>query len=209
MNYIDDAYILSSGTPQEDAYADYANKMKALANQARKELVTTPRLKYSPSAKELYQNEVFSLDAKLNVAAKNAPRERRAQVIANSVVKAKIQDNPALEKDKKALKKEKQIAINNARATVSARGKESKIEITDREWEAIQAGAISDAKLMQIMRYARKEEITARALPKTSNTLSQAQINKAKSMRASGYTNAEIAEAIGCSTSTISKQLNA
>lgn len=209
MNTVKDAYTLSSGTPQEDAYADYANKMKALANQARKEMVSTPRLKYSPSAKELYQNEVNSLDAKLNVAAKNAPRERRAQVIANSVVKAKIQDNPTLEKDKKALKKEKQIAINNARAAVSARGKESKISITDKEWEAIQAGAISDAKLSQILRYANKEEITARALPRTSNTLSQAQINKAKSMRASGYTNAEIAEALGCSTSTISKQISA
>ena len=155
------------------------------------------------------KGKVNSLNAKLNVAAKNAPRERRAQVIANSVVKAKIQDNPALEKDNKALKKEKQIAMNNARAEVSARGKETKITITDREWEAIQAGAISDSKLSQILRYSNKEEISARALPRTMNSLSQAQINKAKSMRASGYTNAEIAEAIGCSTSTISKNLSA
>lgn len=208
MNYIDDAYKLSSGTQQEDAYADYANKMKALANQARKEAVTTPRLKYNPSAKELYQNEVSSLNAKLNIAAKNAPRERRALVIANSVVKAKVQDNPALEKDKKALKKEKQIAMNNARAAVASSGKDTRISITDKEWEAIQAGAISDAKLSQILRYSNKEEVTARALPRTTNTMSQAQVNKAKSMRASGYTNQEIAEAIGCSTSTISKALN-
>lgn len=36
-----DARTLSSGTPQEEAYADYANTMKALANQARKEMISS------------------------------------------------------------------------------------------------------------------------------------------------------------------------
>ena len=89
-----DAHTLSSGTPQEEAYASYANKMKSLANQARKEMVGTGKIPYSASAKAAYQNEVDSLNAKLNVALKNAPRERQAQVIANATVTAKKQANP-------------------------------------------------------------------------------------------------------------------
>ena len=41
-----DAITLSSGTPQEEAYADYANKMKALANHARKEVINTKMIPY-------------------------------------------------------------------------------------------------------------------------------------------------------------------
>lgn len=203
MSTIDDAYKLSSGTSQEDAYADYANKMKALANQARKEYKTTGKIAYSSTAKATYQEEVKSLDSKLNVAAKNAPKERRAQAIANSVVKAKMQSNPDM--DKKEIKKAKQIAINNARATVGASGKDSRITITDREWEAIQAGAISDSKLSQILRYTDKDTVRQRATPRTTTQLSTAKVNKIKAMKASGHTNAEIAEALGVSTSTISK----
>ena len=69
-----DAYLLSSGTPQEEAYADYANKMKSLANQARKEMVSTGKIAYSASAKATYQEEVDSLSAKLHVALMNTPR---------------------------------------------------------------------------------------------------------------------------------------
>ncbi len=93
-----DLHILSSGTPQERAYADYGNKMKALANEARKAYLSTGKLEYHAEAKTKYEKEVSSLNAKLNVAEKNAPRERRAQAIANSQVKAKIQDNPGMDK---------------------------------------------------------------------------------------------------------------
>lgn len=206
MSITDDAYTLSSGTPQENAYADYANKMKALANQARKEYKATGKIEYSSKAKETYQEEVAHLDAQLRVAAMNAPRERRAQAIANSVVKAKIQDNPDM--DKKEIKKAGQIAINNARASVGASGKNTRITISDREWEAIQAGAITDSKLSQILRYADPDEVKQRATPRTATQLSPAKINKIKSMAASGYSNAEIAEAIGKSTSTVLKYLN-
>lgn len=201
-----DLHILSSGTPQEKAYGDYGNKMKALANEARKEYLKTGKLEYHADAKVKYEKEVASLNAKLNVAEKNAPRERRAQAIANSQVKAKIQDNPGM--DKKAIKKASNIAINNARASVGASGKDSRINITDDEWEAIQSGAISDSKLSKILRYADPDRVRDLATPKTRTELSTAKVNKAKAMRASGYTNAEIAEAIGCSTSTVSKCFN-
>lgn len=208
MSTVDDAYTLSSGTPQENAYADYANKMKALANQARKEIKTTGKLQYDSEAKKTYQAEVDRLDSALNVAAKNAPRERRAQAIANSTIKAKMQDNPDLASDKKELKKVGQIAINDARATVNASGKNSKIVISDREWEAIQAGAVSDSKLSSILRYADMDVVKEKALPKATTQLSTAKINKINSMRNSGYTNAQIAEALNVSTTTVHKYLS-
>ena len=203
MSVTDDARTLSSGTPQENAYADYANKMKALANTARKEAASTGRLVYSKTAKETYQTEVDSLNAKLNVASMNAPRERRAQVIANSVVKAKIQSNPDM--DKKEIKKASQLAINNARASVGASGKETKITITPKEWEAIQAGAISDTKLTQILRYADDKVVKEYSMPRTTTQLSEAKQNKINSMLKSGYTYEEIADTMNVSTSTVHK----
>ena len=126
--------------------------------------------------------------------------------MANSIVKAKVQANPDM--DKKVIKKARHIALNNARASVGAKGKETKIDITDREWEAIQAGAITDSKLTKILRYTDEKVIRQKAMPKATNTLSTAQVNKIKAMKASGHTNAEIAEALGKSTTTVSKYLN-
>ena len=202
----DDVRTLSSGTPQENAYADYANQMKALANKARKAYMATGRLKYSSSAAETYKDEVRHLKAQLDIAARNAPKERRAQAIANSQVKAKIQDNPDM--DKKEIRKLSQVAINNARAAVGASSKDSKITISDKEWEAIQAGAISDSMLSQILRYADTDAVRVRATPRSTTQLSQAKVNKIKAMMASGFTNAEIAESLGVSTSTINKYAN-
>ena len=91
-----DAFTLVSDadTPQERAYATYANEMKSLANRARKEMLSTGKIAYSASAKETYQEEVDHLMAQLNVVLRNAPRERQAQVIANATVAAKKQENP-------------------------------------------------------------------------------------------------------------------
>lgn len=200
-----DAHELSSGTLQEDVYADYANKMKALANESRKAYKSTPNLEYSPSAKKTYAEEVKSLENSLAIAEQNAPRERRAQAIANSVVKAKVQENPSLKDDKKSLNKVRQVEINKAREQVGATGKGTRINISDKEWEAIQAGAISDSKLNSILRYTDQDALKQRALPKTTGELSLAKQNKIASMRASGYTNAEIAEEMGISTTTVIK----
>lgn len=198
-----DARTLSSGTPQEEAYASYANKMKSLANQARKEMVSTGKIPYSASAKAAYQNEVYSLNAKLNVALKNAPRERQAQVIANATVTAKKQANPDMTNAE--IKKANQQALTAARKQVGAERKP--VVITDREWEAIQAGAISESKLTQILNNADIDSLRQRATPRATTTLSTAKQNKIASMSASGYSTSEIAEALGISTSTVSKYL--
>ena len=207
ISLVDDVRTLSSGTSQENAYADYANRMKALANQARKSYLSTGNLKYDSNAATTYKKEVDHLKAQLNTAAKNAPRERQALAIANSRIKAKIQDNPGLEKDKKELKKVRQIEMENARAEVGAGSKKNQIKITDREWEAIQAGAISDSMLTQILKYTDTDRLRELATPKATQ-MSAAKISKAKAYAASGFTIAEIAEALGVSSSTVSKYLN-
>ena len=177
--------------------------MKSLANQARKEMMSTGKIPYSASAKAAYQSEVDFLNAKLNVALKNAPRERQAQVIANATVTAKKQANPDMTNAE--IKKANQQALTAARKQVGAERKP--VVITDREWEAIQAGAISESKLTQILNNADIDSLRQRATPRATTTLSTAKQNKIASMSASGYSTSEIAEALGISTSTVSKYL--
>lgn len=200
-----DVRSMSSGTQQEEAYADYSNRMKALANTARKQYLATGNLKKNPSATQTYKEEVQSLQDKLETAARNAPKERRASVIANSVVKAQIDSNPDMTKDE--IKKARQNAIEDARVQVGASGRGTKVNITDREWEAIQAGAISDSKLTQILRYADSDRVKELATPKTT-TISQARIARIKSMSNAGFTASEIADRLGLSSSTVSKYLS-
>lgn len=198
-----DARTLSSGHPVEEAYASYANQMKSLANKARKEMVSTGKIAYSASAKATYQAEVDTLSAKLNVALRNAPKERQAQVIANANVVAKKKDNPDMTNAE--IKKAGQQALTSARVSVGA--KREPIKLTDKEWEAIQAGAISENKLKQIINNVNIDELRQRATPRTTTSLSSAKISKISSMSASGYSIAEIAQALGVSTSTVSKYL--
>lgn len=200
-----DAFTLVSDadTPQERAYATYANEMKSLANRARKEMLGTGKIAYSASAKETYQEEVDHLMAQLNVALRNAPRERQAQVLANATVAAKKQENPDMTRSE--IKKASQQALTAARTTVGA--SRETISISDREWEAIQAGAISENRLTQIINNVDIDTLRQRATPRSTTVLSAAKVNKIASMNASGYSTAEIAEALGVSTSTVNKYL--
>ena len=199
-----DARKLSSGTPQEEMYAKYANTLKGLANQSRKEMISTGSLKYSPSAKQTYRTEVDSLNAKLNLALKNAPRERQAQLIANSIMDAKKAEYPEMTKEER--KKASQQALVDARARVGA--KRNPIDITPKEWEAIQHGAISDSKLSQILNHTDVDKVRQYATPRSTNSMSTAKVAKASAMLASGYTRQEVADALGVSTSTITKYVN-
>ena len=197
--------ISDLNTQQEQLYAEYANFCKQLANKARKEMISTGRIAYSASAAKTYENEVRDLNAKLKISLLNAPRERQAQILANSEIKAKKAANPELKDDKKAMKKLKQQALTRARESVGA--KRTLIDITDREWEAIQAGAISDSKLKQILNNADVDAIRKRATPKAQKSPTTAQISRISAMKSSGYTISQIADALGFSTTTISKYL--
>lgn len=209
MAETDDAYTLVSyrRTKAELAYAEYANKLKSLANEARKEMKATGTLKYSPEAKKAYEPEVTRLQSALALANSNKPRERQAQVLANARIKEKIEADPDLANDKKMLKKVSQQAIVAARQQVGA--KRHPITISDKEWEAIQAGAISDNVLSQILDSADIDNLRQRATPRANNELSSGKIALIKARAASGYTNAQIAESLGISASTVSKYLNA
>lgn len=208
MAETDDAYTLVSEArhPMEIIYADHANRMKALANTARLEVLNTGKIAYSASAKAVYQDEVRSLDEKLNIAELNAPRERIAAVRTAAEVNAKKAANKDMSKSD--IKKANQQAMNRNRIDVGAvaRSKRS-IEITDREWEAIQAGAISESKLTRILNNTNIDSLRTRATPRTRTTVSQARIAKMKNMSASGYSLNDIAKACNLDPSTVSKYL--
>lgn len=203
---VDDVRSMSSGTLQEEAYADYANKMKDLANKARLEYKATPTLKRSASAAKAFEPEVNRLMAALKVAQLNAPLEREAQRIANARVKAKVQANNITDKDE--ISKIRRAAISDARNSTGASGKRTRITISDGEWTAIQSGAISDTTLSEILRYAEPKTVRERATPRRTTQLSDVRVSRIKAMANSGHTNAEIAEALGISTSAVSKYLN-
>lgn len=200
----DDANTLSSGSPIEAVYATHSNSLKALANQARLESSSTKDTPYSPSAKKAYAPEVASLDAKLNTAKQNQPRERQAQIVANGIVSTKRKANPNLEKDE--VKKIKSQALNAARVRTGANKK--RIEITDGEWAAIQAGAVSTHKLEEILRNSDVDTVRERATPRAKPSVSTAKANRAKTMLASGYTQAEVADALGVPVSTLTSALD-
>jgi len=193
------AHTLSSGTPIEKVYADHSNKLKALANQARKVSVNTAPTRYSPSAKNAYAHEVDTLRAKLNIALRNRPLERQAQLLANATVRAKQDANPDM--DKAELKKIQGLALAQARARTGA-GKK-RIEITPQEWAAIQAGAISNNTLTQILANADLDRVKELATPREKIVMTEAKTSRAKAMLALGYTQSEIADQLGVSLSTL------
>jgi len=204
MAEVKDAFELSSGTAKETVYAQYANKLKALANEARKESVAIKEIDYNPNAAKTYRDEVESLNGKLAIAISNSPKERMAMRMANSIYDAVRADNPSMTPDQE--KRERGKAINRARAAVGA--KKKKIEISDKEWEAIQNGAITKTKLEKIINNADLDSIRAKAMPKAASRLSNAQNIRIKSMAASGnYTLKEIADEFGVSVTTISKAI--
>ena len=208
MAETDDAYTLVSDGrhPMELLYADYANSMKAMANQARKEMLSTGKIAYDANAKAAYQKEVADLNEKLKNAEMNRPRERAALRIANAEVAAKQKANP--EMDAGDIKKAKQQAVTRARQEVSAASRrERNIDITDREWEAIQAGAISESTLVRILNNTDVDKLKQRAMPRATTTLSTAKANTIKAMSASNYTIEQIAKKLGVSTSTVSKYM--
>lgn len=205
MDLVDDARKLSNGTPQEEAYASYANKMKALANQSRKEALAIKTTKQDSTARKTYAKEVESLNSKLQIAIRNKPLERQAQLKASVRVSKLEETNPELfgpnaKKDK--IKKEKAKILSESRAQVGA-GKHS-VDITDKEWEAIQAHAISDTTLRSILNNADMDRVRKLATPKNTNAISSAKQSRIQALSNSGFTLAEIADIVGVSTSTVS-----
>jgi hypothetical protein len=202
-----DAHELVSkdgGMPIEHVYADYSNQMKGLANHARREYVHTENVRYNPSAKATYSNEVASLDAKLRIAIANRPRERQAQALAGAVVSQRRQANPDM--DKADIKKIKNQALTEMRHRTGA--DKSRIDITQEEWNAIQAGAISTHKLEDILQNTDLDKVQKLATPKAEIKMTSAKTARAQQMVRLGYTQAEIAAALGVSLTTLKTSIN-
>ena len=82
------------------------------------------------------------------------------------------------------------------------------MKITDRQWEAIQAGAVSENVLKQILDNSDIDAVKQRAMPRTTTTLTPAKVSKLKVMYESGnYTTYQIAQSLGISSSTVSRYL--
>lgn len=210
MDYYEDANQLVSPMkhPKELAYADYANSLKALGNEARKMSMAVKEHDYSPAAKKQYAEQVASLDAKLLEAKKNQPRERQAHVIANEELRVKIAADPTIKEDHDKMKKLRNQALRGARAATGADKKSVQIHITDEEWKAIQAGAITKTKLKEIVKNVDDKELKKLAMPKAQTSLTNSQKNRIIAMSNNGKTLSEIADALGISTSTVSRTLN-
>lgn len=195
----DDAATLSSGTPIEAVYVNHSNRLKALSNRSRKDYLETPNAEYSPSAAKTYQVEVKTLTAKLNTALQNAPRERQAQILASAVVKAKADADPFMEKTQR--KRIEAQALAEARTRTNA--KKERVNLSDPEWAAIQAGAISHTKLTSILDNADMDRVRELATPRVTLKMTSAKTARAQSMLDLGYTRAEVAGALGVSLTTL------
>jgi DNA-binding CsgD family transcriptional regulator len=206
MQTTNDARTLLSKNPnvKEIAYANYANEMKRLGNEGRKEWLKVKVDPISQSAKALYAKEIASLDAKLEVARTNAPKERQAQLIAKEQWKAVKADNPNITKEEASRAKDQ--LLQKARASVGASKKDVEIHVTKKEWEAINANAISHSKVTTILNNMNSKELKELALPKQKKIVSDTQKARMKAM-SNTYTIAQIAEALGVSPSTVSKAI--
>ena len=103
------------------------------------------------------------------------------------------------DKDKK--KKAQAQCLEEARYRVHA--KKNNIVISDRQWEAIQAGAISNQKLEEILKNTDVDALKKRALPKTPKGISSSKLSTAKLRLDRGYSAAEVAKSLGISVSAL------
>ncbi len=210
MNLTDDAteLVRDRNNPKEMAYANYANELKRMGEEARKEYRSIRATPVDQEAKKTYATEVESLLSKLRTAEMNNPREQIATVMANAMFSERLASNP--EMDREHRQREKNLAMTRARALVGA-GKEP-INITDKEWDAIQANAISTDRLTRIVNNSNLDALKQRATPRDSSnskdSLTTFQLNMIRSMGNSGmYTQKQIADKFGVSASVISQIL--
>ena len=177
--------------------------MKSLANEARKAHLTakyeTP--KKNPTAAKAYEQEVSHLKYQLNEAKKNAPIERRAQALAQSVVELERQ-NSGGQMSKGEYSKRLDRELKRSREILGA--KRYQMDISPKEWEAIQSGAVPKTTQEEIFKYADAAILREYAMPKEKKGLDKSYISLAKSMAKRGYTLQEIADRFDVSPSTIS-----
>jgi DNA-binding CsgD family transcriptional regulator len=188
------------GTLIESVYADHANEMKGLANQARLATLGQKPRPYNRQAFATYRSEVDSLDKKYKAALRARPVERKAQILGGEIYKAQREANPGM--SYKQMQKEKGRSLVVARTRLEAR--KPVIQITPREWEAIELGAVSPTRLKGILKNADMDVVRQHATPRAFRAgLSSGKESRAKSLINAGYTAAEVARALGVSVTQI------
>lgn len=204
--------LISKGNYEiEKIYAEYANRTMALANKARKEAVAVEPTPFSKNAEKIYEKEVESLTQKLKDSEVSGSLERQALRIATVIVKQRVASYPDrydrnTKDGRDHLRKMRNQVINQQRKIL---GKAKPFDITDREWEAIQAGALHKTTVIDIIDKANQDRVKALALPKADSLplLNNAKIAHAKAMLNAGFTQADIAAELGVSVSTLNKSL--
>jgi len=203
-----DAYELASNPKKpfdkEKYYIDFANQMKAMGNEARYEMGKVTGTSYDPKAARVYTKEIESLTAKLETAEYNKPYERLAQVVGGKMLKDALYANYSrgeeVSQDEK--KKMKGRFLTLAREQVGA--KKQRINPTDKEWEAMQAGAFRKTKLEKIIDNCDKDRLKELAMPKEKVNVKPMQMSRISNLYRAGLSIAEIAKELGISTSTVS-----
>lgn len=211
MSQHDDAHELSSGTLKEELYADYANFYKNLANRARLESDRTQNTPYNKEMAVVFDNEVHSLNQKLLKAKSNKPKETQAQLTSRARYHVWLQarQNEGIEVDKEERRKRRDLELKKARKEFGAERNE--IFFTDREWQAIQNGALPPTTVKQIYQYANSEELRKKATPNPPSELTPTQKRFITNLKNAGFenmTNSQIAERIGVSVSLVNKYIH-
>lgn len=215
LSVVKDAHEISYGSYIEGIYADHSNRLKALANEARKEMRNTGKIEFNRSAQKAYEDVVGkdgTLTKKIARAELEAPKERQAQMLASSVIRAKKEANPELKEKDQAdkLKKISAKALEQARDDVNGgiHEKRYRIVLSDREWDAIQAGAISETQFNKVIRYSDTAELKKRALPRGNTGLKPSAKTRARNMLKNGYSPYTVAKELGISAQALAKEFN-
>lgn len=205
----DASELLSNGensSPVELAYRDYANTMKAMANQARKEEAAVKYSPIDPVAKKEYAEEVKSIKNKLAESETWAYKDRQARRLATAMAKTTLDGmvDPS-QKDKQKVNAQ---TLKIARQRVGLTKRE-RLTFTDREWEAVQKHAVGSSDLEKFLQKADPDDYKARAMPKTSG-ISPATFNYISSLIAANpnVSLQKLSESSGYSVPTLRKVKN-
>ena len=206
VNMVKDANVFlgPNATKTEHHYADYINELKAFKNKVDSEMSGIKMPARDPKAAKIYAEEVLSMKDKVNQVKINRIKERQAQRMAEVSSKAEIarrSEDEVLKKDE--ISRIKQQALNKARSMVGA--ERTPVTITDDEWDAVQSNAVSGTLLKELVSFMDDSQLKSLATPRANKQMTDARKSKAKALLANGYTIAQVAEALGVSSSTIGK----
>ena len=206
INMVKDANVFlgPNATKTEQHYADYVNELKRYKERIDKEMDSIKVPSRDPKAAKIYSQEVISMKEKVEQVKINRIKERQAQRMAEVSSKAEIarrSEEEVLKKDD--LNRIKQQALNKARSMVGAQ--RTPVHITDEEWDAVQANAVSGTLLKELVSFMDDSQLKTLATPRDNKLMSDSRKSKALSLLNNGYTISQVAEALGVSPATIGR----